>query len=190
MKNKNSAAILSFFLGGVGVHKFYLGETGWGIVYAIFFWTYIPTLAGLVEALLLLSMPQAEFDKKYNSKTLIGFESRRLTNKPGDMPQVIVNINGDKSVSTEYRDKSSATTGKSSNQSADQYEAIAAEKIDRRILKLCLNKGEITLLDCFIEIDNIPRSILETRLEHLVRSEFLQITNRPSDGKIVYRLDN
>ncbi|AFY40231.1 hypothetical protein Lepto7376_4102 [[Leptolyngbya] sp. PCC 7376] len=189
MKNKNSAAILSFFLGGVGVHKFYLGETGWGIVYAIFFWTYIPTLAGLVEALLLLSMPQADFDKKYNSKTLIGYESRHLTNNPGDVPQVIVNINGEQAVSTEYRDKNRSTSNSPISPNT-QYEAIAAEKIDRRILKLCLNKGEITLLDCFIEIENVPRSILEARLEHLVRSEFLQIDNRTSDGKIIYRLDN
>ncbi len=186
MKNKNSAAILSFFLGGVGVHKFYLGETGWGIVYAIFFWTYIPSLAGLVEALLLLSMPQADFDKKYNSKTLIGYESRRLTNSHNDVPQVIVNINGDQAVSTEYR-KSAEITSAQTNVSD---EAIAAEKIDRRILKLCINKGEITLLDCFIEIEDVPRSIIEARLENLVRSEFLQIGNRASDGKIIYRIDN
>ncbi|OKH19401.1 TM2 domain-containing protein [[Limnothrix rosea] IAM M-220] len=187
MKNKNSAAILSFFLGGVGVHKFYLGETGWGIVYAIFFWTYIPTLAGLVEALLLLSMPQADFDRKYNSKSLIGYESRRLTNNYGDVPQVIVNINGEQAVSTEYRKPTERSPVQTSNVSD---EAIAAEKIDRRILKLCLNKGEITLLDCFIEIEDVPRSIIETRLENLVRSEFLQIGNRASDGKIIYRLDN
>lgn len=186
MKNKNSAAVLAFFLGGVGVHKFYLGETGWGIVYAIFFWTYIPTIAGFVEALLLLSMPQVEFDKKYNTASLVGYESRILTNAQAMPPQVIVNIGNDKSVSTSYTADGfkTATTGNPAS------EAIANEQIDRRILKLCQTKGEITLLDCFLEIEDVPRSILETRLEHLVRSEFLSIGNRPTDGKIIYHLDN
>ena len=33
MKDKTTAAILAFFLGGFGVHKFYLGESGLGIIY-------------------------------------------------------------------------------------------------------------------------------------------------------------
>lgn len=184
MKNKNSAAILAFFLGGVGVHKFYLGETGWGIVYALFFWTYIPTLAGWVEALVLLSMPKADFDQKYNSNILKGHASRRITNQ-NESPQVIVNINGEQFRSNDY-----SPQNQSSPPSTAASEAMATEKIDRRILKLCMSKGEITLLDCFLAIDDVPKNILENRLESLVSSEFLQIGNRYGDGKVVYRLDN
>lgn len=186
MKNKNSAAALAFFLGGVGVHKFYLGEIGWGIVYAIFFWTYIPTIAGFVEFILLLNMPKPEFDRKYNSATLVGYESRRLTNSNSFPPQVIVNIGNDKSVSASF-DSPHDSAGLDLNVAP---QILATEKIDRRILKLCQHQGEITLLDCFLEIEDVPRSILESRLESLVRQEFLQIGNRDSDGKIVYSLDN
>ena len=31
MKSKTTAYLLWFFLGFLGVHKFYLGKTGWGI---------------------------------------------------------------------------------------------------------------------------------------------------------------
>ncbi|BAW96439.1 hypothetical protein NIES970_13670 [[Synechococcus] sp. NIES-970] len=179
MRQKTSAAVLAFFLGGVGVHKFYLGEIGWGIVYAIFFWTYIPTIAGFVEAIFLVGMSQEHFDQKYNSKTLMGYESRQLTNRPGT-PQVIVNI-GDQAIAANLSQDLAMSPG---NQN------IAKEALERRILKLCQAKGEVTLLDCFLEIEDVPRSILESHLENLVRAEFLQLTNRASDGKIVYRLDN
>ncbi|MBV5259669.1 TM2 domain-containing protein [Synechococcus moorigangaii CMS01] len=179
MRQKTSAAVLAFFLGGVGVHKFYLGEIGWGIVYAVFFWTYIPTLAGFVESLLLVSMSQEHFDQKYNSKTLMGYESRQLTNRTVP-PQVIVNI-GDQAIATHFPQDQS-------NSPEDQN--IAKEALERRILKFCQVKGEVTLLDCFLEIENVPKSILEAHLENLVRAEFLQMTNRATDGKIVYRLDN
>ena len=36
MKDKNVAAILAFFLGGLGVHRFYLNQIGLGFVYLIF----------------------------------------------------------------------------------------------------------------------------------------------------------
>ncbi|NJN74410.1 MAG: TM2 domain-containing protein [Limnothrix sp. RL_2_0] len=190
MKNKNSAAALAFFLGWAGGHKFYLGEVGWGIIYAIFFWTNIPAVAGFVEFILLLSMQKPEFDRKYNSAALAGYESRQLINSSSlpiqVPPQVIVNIGSDKSVSASY--ESSQDFPELDPNVASQV--LANEKIDRRILKLCQNQGEITLLDCFLEIEDVPRSILESRLESLVRQEFLQIGNRASDGKIVYSLDN
>ncbi len=36
-KSKIVAGLLGIFLRGLGVHKFYLGEIGWGIVYLIFY---------------------------------------------------------------------------------------------------------------------------------------------------------
>lgn len=50
-KNPSTAVLLSLFLGGLGVHKFYMGQTGLGILYLIFCWTYIPAIVGFVEAL-------------------------------------------------------------------------------------------------------------------------------------------
>ena len=41
--------LLALLLGTFGAHRFYLGETGWGIAYVIFSWTGIPSLLGLIE---------------------------------------------------------------------------------------------------------------------------------------------
>lgn len=35
-KNKVVAAVLAFFLGGIGIHKFYLGQGGMGVLYLLF----------------------------------------------------------------------------------------------------------------------------------------------------------
>jgi len=64
-KNKYIAGLFGIFLGIFGVHKFYLGQTGTGILYAFFFWTGIPAIIGLVEGILLLAMPDEEFNKRY-----------------------------------------------------------------------------------------------------------------------------
>jgi len=67
MKNKGLAIVLAFFLGGFGAHKFYLGETRTGILFLLFFWTFIPTFISLIDVLLLLTMSDASFNEKYNS---------------------------------------------------------------------------------------------------------------------------
>lgn len=41
--------LLALFLGSFGAHHFYLRRTGLGILYACFFWTGIPGLAGFIE---------------------------------------------------------------------------------------------------------------------------------------------
>lgn len=47
--NKTTYLLLTFFLGGLGAHKFYSGKTGLGILYLVFCWTYIPSLIALIE---------------------------------------------------------------------------------------------------------------------------------------------
>lgn len=66
MKSKSTAAILALLLGGLGVHKFYLGKTGWGIVYLIFCWTFIPAIIALIECIILATMSEDKFNAKYN----------------------------------------------------------------------------------------------------------------------------
>lgn len=65
-KNKLVAGLLGILLGGLGIHKFYLGFTGWGIVYILFCWTGIPSLVGLVEGIIYLTMSDAAFAAKYD----------------------------------------------------------------------------------------------------------------------------
>ena len=64
-KSKLAAALFALFLGGIGIHKFYLGKVGWGIAYLLFCWTFIPAIVAFVEAILLFVMSDEEFNRKF-----------------------------------------------------------------------------------------------------------------------------
>lgn len=66
MKDKNIAAILALFLGAIGVHKFYLGRIGAGVLYLVFSFTFIPAVLGLIDFFVLALMDQDEFNRRYN----------------------------------------------------------------------------------------------------------------------------
>ncbi|NMP25155.1 TM2 domain-containing protein [Sulfobacillus harzensis] len=66
MKNKLAAGLLGLFLGGLGIHKFYLGQTGRGILFLVFFWTGIPAIIGFIEGIVLIAQPDDVFNAKYN----------------------------------------------------------------------------------------------------------------------------
>ncbi|MFK7932957.1 MAG: NINE protein [Saprospiraceae bacterium] len=68
MKDKNVAGVMALILGTFGVHRFYLGQTGLGVLYCVFFWTGITAIAGVIDAIILFSMDQDRFDLKYNWK--------------------------------------------------------------------------------------------------------------------------
>lgn len=66
MKNKKTTAILAFFLGGIGVHRFYLGQTGKGILSILFCWTFIPLIIGLYDCIFFTLMGNEYFEVTYN----------------------------------------------------------------------------------------------------------------------------
>jgi TM2 domain-containing membrane protein YozV/ribosomal protein L40E len=66
-KSRLAAALFALLLGGLGIHKFYLGQVGRGVLYLCFFWTGIPFLIGIVEGILLLVMSDEEFARKYGN---------------------------------------------------------------------------------------------------------------------------
>ena len=66
MKNKTTAGILALLLGGLGVHKFYLGRFVQGLLYFIFCWTFIPSLIALIEGIWYLTMSDADFNARFN----------------------------------------------------------------------------------------------------------------------------
>lgn len=66
-KNKTTAGILAILLGGIGAHKFYLNETGMGILYLVLCWTFIPAIVGFVEGIIYLTKSDVEFQQKYVS---------------------------------------------------------------------------------------------------------------------------
>ena len=91
MKDKTTAGVLALLLGGVGVHKFYLGQTGAGIVYLLFCWTSIPFIVSLIEGISTLSMSQGAFDAKYNGMMLPSLVHPLAL--PAPQPQnIVVNV--------------------------------------------------------------------------------------------------
>ena len=64
-KSRIAAALFAFFLGGFGIHKFYLGQVGMGILYLLFCWTFIPSIVAFIEFILLLVMDDQTFNRKY-----------------------------------------------------------------------------------------------------------------------------
>ncbi|SFL73415.1 TM2 domain-containing protein [Paenibacillus sp. 1_12] len=65
MKSRTTAGILAILLGSLGVHKFYLGKIGLGVVYLLFFWTGVPGIIGLIEGIQYLTKTDEEFQSKY-----------------------------------------------------------------------------------------------------------------------------
>ena len=63
-KSKVIATVLAFVLGGLGLHKFYTGAWGWGIVYIVLCLTFVPGIVALVEGIRYLTLSEAEFQRK------------------------------------------------------------------------------------------------------------------------------
>ena len=68
MKSKAVAVLLALFLGGIGMHKFYLGKPLWGIIYLVFCWSYIPSIVSFVEGIIYLCTSENEFQAKYGKE--------------------------------------------------------------------------------------------------------------------------
>jgi TM2 domain-containing membrane protein YozV len=63
-----TAAIIAFFLGGLGIHKFYLGKHLQGALYLFFCWTGIPAIIALIEFIMYLVMSDEDFIDKYQTE--------------------------------------------------------------------------------------------------------------------------
>ena len=77
-KNKLAAGLLGIFLGGLGIHKFYLGFTGPGLVFLLvntvglaicWIFLFIPNIIlwviGFVEGIIYLTKSDEEFEQQY-----------------------------------------------------------------------------------------------------------------------------
>jgi len=77
-KNKTAAGLLGIFLGGLGIHKFYLGFTGPGLVYLLvntigfaitWIFLFIPNIVlgvmALIEGILYISKSDEDFEQTY-----------------------------------------------------------------------------------------------------------------------------
>lgn len=63
--NKIAYALLALLLGGIGAHKFYAKKIGTGILYLIFFWTFIPGIVAFIEFIIALTKTPDEYGNIY-----------------------------------------------------------------------------------------------------------------------------
>lgn len=52
-KHDGTGFALAFLLGGLGAHRFYLGQIWQGVLYVLFCWTWVPAILALFEAFLM-----------------------------------------------------------------------------------------------------------------------------------------
>lgn len=134
MKNKSVAAILALLLGLFGIHKFYLKETGKGILYLLFCWTAIPCFLGIYDAIKLFTMSDNKFIEKYNAdkyatntdaifflegigSRLFVYENRLVLERHGLVGSTLTGFSGNKTIpitsvqSVEFKEGSSILNG-------------------------------------------------------------------------------
>lgn len=76
-KSSTTGVVLCFFLGGIGAHRYYLGDM-WGIAYTVLFWTWIPALIALVECFFMSKRVKTYNDNKMQ-EVLVKIKSLRPT---------------------------------------------------------------------------------------------------------------
>lgn len=64
VKSRVAAGVLAIVLGAFGVHKFYLGKIGLGILYLVFCWAWIPGFVALIEGIIYLTQTDEDFAAK------------------------------------------------------------------------------------------------------------------------------
>ncbi|MGX9418223.1 TM2 domain-containing protein [Vibrio sp. RC27] len=66
-RNKIIAAVIAFFFGGIGAHRFYLGQKR-SLIYLVFFWTCIPGIIAFFESIVFLFTSKEKWNAKYGNK--------------------------------------------------------------------------------------------------------------------------
>ncbi len=66
MRSKTAAGLFALFLGWAGVHRFYLGQVGMGILYFFLMFFGVSFVLGLIDAIVFFSMDEETFNRKYN----------------------------------------------------------------------------------------------------------------------------
>ena len=71
MRTRGTAILLCLFLGGIGAHRFYLGQTKTAFLFLFFCWTFIPLLYAIIDLIDYCFLQNDEtFNKTYNAEYL------------------------------------------------------------------------------------------------------------------------
>ncbi|MEH2383564.1 MAG: NINE protein [Nostoc sp.] len=84
-KSRSVAAVLAFSgtLTISGLHKFYLGQPLWGVLYVLLSWTPIPKVASAIEGVWYLAQDEEAFDRNFNLGKSGTRNSQRVNNQVG-----------------------------------------------------------------------------------------------------------
>jgi TM2 domain-containing membrane protein YozV len=90
-KNRSVAAILAFSgtLTISGLHKFYLGQPLWGVLYVLLSWTPIPKVASAIEGVWYLAQDEEAFDHNFNLGKPAAKNSQRVSNQVGAIAEAM-----------------------------------------------------------------------------------------------------
>ncbi len=90
-KSRSVAAILAFSgtLTVSGLHKFYLGQHFWGLLYVLLSWTPIPKVASAIEGVWYLAQDEEAFDRNFNFGKSAIKNSQQVSNNVGAMAEAL-----------------------------------------------------------------------------------------------------
>jgi len=66
-KSQTMATVLAAFIGGLGIHRFYLSRPISGVLYLLFCWTGIPSFVAFIETFIYAFTSQQSWANKYNN---------------------------------------------------------------------------------------------------------------------------
>lgn len=72
IKSQTVAVLLTAFLGGLGIHRFYLGKPVSGMFYLLLSWTGLPSVIAVFEVVYLAFMSQEAWARTFNLGVLSG----------------------------------------------------------------------------------------------------------------------
>lgn len=95
-KSRSVAAILAFSgtLTISGLHKFYLGQPLWGLVYVLLSWTPIPKIASAIEGVWYLAQDEEAFDRNFNLGKSAMKSSQYASNQVGAIANALRELEG------------------------------------------------------------------------------------------------
>ncbi len=90
-KSRSVAAVLAFSgtLTISGLHKFYLGQPFWGVLYVLLSWTPIPKVASAIEGVWYLAQDEEAFDRNFNLGKSVTRNSQRVSNQVGAIAEAM-----------------------------------------------------------------------------------------------------
>lgn len=80
-KDPTHGLLFCMLLGGIGGHRFYLGQNGLGVLYLLFVWTLVPSIIATVECFSMVERVHA-----YNDEAASEIFSRIQRRRGGSQP--------------------------------------------------------------------------------------------------------